>query len=58
MARQGLPVNCDGWWWDAKRRRSNVLDGGVVWGTALKVIVRERRSVTRFGVAVALVCCL
>ena len=32
-----------------------VLYGGVVWGTAVKVIVRERRRVTTLGVAVALV---
>ena len=30
-----------------------VLYGGVVWGTAVTVIVRERRRVTTLGVAVA-----
>ncbi|MDZ7914425.1 MAG: hypothetical protein U5O16_21710 [Rhodococcus sp. (in: high G+C Gram-positive bacteria)] len=30
-----------------------VLYGGAVWGTAVKVIVRERRSVTGLGVAAA-----
>jgi uncharacterized membrane protein (UPF0136 family) len=37
------------------RRRSNGLDGGAVWGTAAKVIVRERRGGITLGVAVALV---
>jgi hypothetical protein len=35
-----------------------VLDGGAVWGTAVKVIVRERRSEITLGVAVALVWCV
>jgi hypothetical protein len=30
-----------------------VLYGGAVWGTTVKVIVRERRRVTTLGVAVA-----
>lgn len=34
-----------------------VLYGGAMWGTAMNVIVRERRSVIRLGVAATFVFC-
>lgn len=56
MARQGLPEESARILVVGRRTPpERLLYGGVMWGTAVKVIVRERRSVTRLGVAVALV---
>ena len=55
VARQGLPVDgCGLRWWDAVHRRSWCSTAAAQWGTAVNVIVRERRRVTSLGVAVAL----